>query len=196
MGTSERVKKAEKALPRSIFQAKFQLSDQGLEQLVQREVVDLVKDADAGKYFCSWTQLVRSSSQMRNSKVGVAGGMKGMSEACSSQLLGIFDSVNLGHVRPTENDLRGTVPVIEDEKEASTPAEAPAVALSPEEWKEAQELLEKAKEVLTKLGKARATLLCHGYTHNVDLSLQDASKYIDKVKGNKEDALDQQLLLI
>ena len=102
---------------------------------MQREEVDLVKDADTGKYFCSWTQLVHSSSEMR-------------------------------------------------------------VALSPEEWKEAQELLEKAKEALTKLRKAPATVLCHGYTHNVDLSLQDASKYIDKVKGNKEDALYQQLLLI
>ena len=119
MGTSERMKKAEKALPRGIFQAKFQLSDQGLEQLVEREEVDLVKDADTGKYFCSWTQLVHSSSEMRNSKVGVTGGMKGMSDASSSQLVGIFDSVNLGHVRPTENDLRGTVPAIEDEKEAS-----------------------------------------------------------------------------
>ena len=58
------MKKAEKALPRGI-----------LFQQVKREEVDLVKDADTGKYFCSWTQLVRSSSEMRNSKVGVTGGM-------------------------------------------------------------------------------------------------------------------------
>ena len=34
------------------------------------------------------------------------------------------------------------------------------------------------------------------YTHNVDFSLQDAGKYIEKVKDQKDDAIYKQLLLI
>ena len=65
MGTSERVKKAEKALRRRL---------PGLHL----------------------AQLAHSGSEMRNSKVGVTGGMKGMSEACSSQLV----DLRLSEARP------------------------------------------------------------------------------------------------